>query len=606
MSCASSGDNAGDYIDAQHAESGFVDHTPMNAVHHPTRYQEASPSSRLRDESLSVEVAFTGADGSTGDIGGIVEDESHVFDDLGVVEEESEGEAYFDVGDGASESGSDVGIEGEDKSQMSIELNFDMRSGTTAAQAGFAVWATQNRGWIDLFFKRGTSHAAIDDILALINSPYKSWKTILSRLKKDSGLEDVVIYYPVCPGYMCFSNESLTHCSICGKPRPSVDTKGATKMGSLPLRPRLAAMFADQAKCEKMYDYIRSTEYSSEGLVRDFFDAEAYEQIRTAYGGDGAIENDVFVAVSSDEFQAFRKKSYDVWPICAVIYNRPPDIRLAVKNIIPFGFVPGPQEPVGSQSFLEALVAEVEEANWDGGFGFLFYDGINQRVRIYVVWFTGDLPAVKKVSGVKGHNRKRPCRYCLIQREWCPLRRHMYFLSMLRGANGTRLQRRFDVNALPCRREGQTRATIAQIAALTGQRRSERQIETGITGESILFRLPNLTPYRSFLIDIMHLFYNIGKDFARPWCGREGRPYELGKGSIRQIDEEMAQFGNGVASQLGCRPRLLSRFGDWKSTEVKAFITRYSLWFWMDTSTSCASQAGQSLLSWWTYAGSRS
>ena len=209
--CASSSDNAGDYMDAQHAGSGFVKPTPMNAVHHPTRYQEASPSSRLRGESLSVEIAFIGADGSTGDIGGIVEDESHVFDDFGVVEGESEGEAYFDVGDGASESGSDVGMEGEDESQMSIELNFDMGSGTTAAQAGFAVWATQNRGWIDLLFKRGISHAAMDDILALINSSYKSWKTILSRLKKDSGLEDAVIYYPVCPGHMCFSHESLAH-----------------------------------------------------------------------------------------------------------------------------------------------------------------------------------------------------------------------------------------------------------------------------------------------------------------------------------------------------------------------------------------------------------
>lgn len=198
-------------------------------------------------------------------------------------------------------------------------------------------------------------------------------------------------------------------------------------------------------------------------------------------------------------------------------------------------------------------------------------------MRIHVVWVIGDLPAVKKVSDVKGHNGKRPCRYCLIQGEWCPLRRHMYFPSMLRKTNCTRLQKRFDFTALPGRSEGQSRATIAQIAALTGQPKSQRKIETGITGDSILFRLPNLTPYMSFPIDTMRLFYNIGKDFARLWCGREGRLYELGRNSIRQIDEESARFGNGVASQLGCRPRPLSRFGDWKSAEVKAFITRYSL-----------------------------
>ena len=75
----------------------------------------------------------------------------------------------------------------------------------------------------------------------------------------------------------------------------------------------------------------------------------------------------------------------------------------------------------------------------------------------------------------------------------------------------------------------------------------------------------------------MHLFYNIGKNLLRLWCGTQGQSYELGKASSKQIDEELVQFGSGVAGQLGSRPRPLSRFGDWKSAEFMAFITRYSL-----------------------------
>ena len=212
----------------------------------------------------------------------------------------------------------------------------------------------------------------------------------------------------------------------------------------------------------------------------------------------------------------------------------------------------------------------MEETNRDGGFEFLFHVGVRRRVRVHVVWFGGDLPAVKKASGVKGHNGKRPCRYCFIQGEWCPVRRHMYYPSTLQEANGLRLERRSNANALPRRSVQGNRAAITQIEGLRGQRRSAKETECGICGDSVLFRLPTIVPYKSFPMDVMLLFYNIGKDLLRLWCGTQGQPYELGTASIKQIDEELLHFGSGVASQLGSRPRPLSKFGDWKSAEFMA------------------------------------
>ena len=75
----------------------------------------------------------------------------------------------------------------------------------------------------------------------------------------------------------------------------------------------------------------------------------------------------------------------------------------------------------------------------------------------------------------------------------------------------------------------------------------------------------------------MHLFYNVGKDMLRLWCGGGGEGYVLGRCAIREIDAELQAFGDGIASEVGARPRLLSRFKDWKSSEIKAFILHYSL-----------------------------
>ena len=78
----------------------------------------------------------------------------------------------------------------------------DMEDWTTAdpeseAQAKFRVWAGQNRGFIDLFIKHGITDSAMDDILPLIDAPYKTWKTVMSRIRENSALECFVEEYPV-------------------------------------------------------------------------------------------------------------------------------------------------------------------------------------------------------------------------------------------------------------------------------------------------------------------------------------------------------------------------------------------------------------------------
>ena len=109
--------------------------------------------------------------------------------------------------------------------------------------------------------------------------------------------------------------------------------------------------------------YLSNTDYNCEDRVMDFFDADVFQRICEKNGGAEAIQDNIFLAVSADGLQAFRKKSYDIWPIVAIICNLPPHLRFALKNMLPLAFIPGPAEPTNLQSFFEPLIREIEDMN---------------------------------------------------------------------------------------------------------------------------------------------------------------------------------------------------------------------------------------------------
>lgn len=61
------------------------------------------------------------------------------------------------------------------------------------------------------------------------------------------------------------------------------------------------------------------------------------------------------------------------------------------------------------------------------------------------------------------------------------------------------------------------------------------------------------------------------------WLNDQGEDYYVSKTFFREIDVEMKRFGEFTASHLCCRPRPLSRFGEWKSADVKKFVLSHSV-----------------------------
>ena len=218
-----------------------------------------------------------------------------------------------------------------------------------------------------LFFKHGLTVNAMNDMLIFLGSPYKSWKTIVANVIYESYLDEYVMDYAVCPEHMCFVDQSDTHCSECGREKSDIGAKGTQKLSYILLLPRLEAMMASKEHFEQLYKYLEYVHPRPTGQIRDFYVSNAYKRICDLYGGEENVKNDVFIAVSTDVFQAFKCKSYDVWPIVATICILPPQLRFSIKNVLPLGFVLGPSEPKNQQSFLKPLVREIQEINREGG-----------------------------------------------------------------------------------------------------------------------------------------------------------------------------------------------------------------------------------------------
>lgn len=470
--------------------------------------------------------------------------------------------------------------ESMDTSEDELEHNGPQSSDAEVYESKFRLWATQQRSWVDLFYKHGLEVSVMDDILKKIDCPWKSWKTIVANICRETSVGKSVQKYGVCKGHMCYvqlkgSDNQIfgSRCCECGSLKPTEISSASPAFYYLPIMDRIAEIVADEARCKQLYSYTRSKE-SPENRLDDFFDSAAYRRISELYGGGENMAYDVFIAASADGFQAFKNKDYDVWPVAAILYNLPPDQRYLIKNVLPLGFVPGPREPKNLQSFLAPLFNEVKRILEAGGEELTFFDGVTRRVRLHLIWFTGDLPAVAKSAGVVGHNGKTPCRFCTIQGFYS---NHYYFPSKIRLEGDLEPTVLYNPEALPRRTVERTLETLDMLGSCSIVERNLMRTDTGVRESSILFGLPTILPFRSFPVDIMHLFYNVSSEMLKLWMGDLHDSFKLSRNSIAKIDEELIQFGWGISGQLGNRPRPLSQFRNWKAAEHKAFVLSYSL-----------------------------
>ncbi|KAK9249903.1 hypothetical protein V1507DRAFT_370680, partial [Lipomyces tetrasporus] len=114
-------------------------------------------------------------------------------------------------------------------------------------------------------------------------------------------------------------------------------------------------------------------------------------------------------------------------------------------------------------------------------------------VKVHLCLITGDQPAMAELMCLKGHNARRPCRFCFIEGVVASNRQNYYpFSSLVPGAQGIR---RLNL------RSGMKR----DIEACNQQQDPALYRELGISGRSPLVDVNTLSWPQSFPVDVMHL-----------------------------------------------------------------------------------------------------
>ena len=449
---------------------------------------------------------------------------------------------------------------------------------------GLLDWVKDLRGWVDLFLKRVLEVELMDDMLPLLNSPCRRWRTIMANITEAAGITECIQVQAVCPGHMTFAEPtdgveiewSSESCSECGSSAPSTLAEAEGLYSTIPLIPRIAAIVRDEGLCKKFYDYRWRRGEGENGMLRDYFDGEGYRKLCDMYGGEEEVKYDVFLGISADGFEPYKNRRYSVWSIAAINLNLPPHERFKVKNILPLGFVPGPTQPKNLQSYCVPIINEVRKTLSSDGVKLRFYDGAMRMVRIHIVAFSGDQPATCKLSGLVGHNGKTPCRACKIQ----GLRvGHYYFPSKVKSESlPDTFIHMFDIRNLPPRLESESLSTITELQYLRGGQLRTVRRETGIREGSLFLSLPNFNAYASFPQDTMHTFNNVQVELLRILLDEDYEDsFTISKSALAVLDQELLDWGMGLPAEMGRKPRFLSKYGDWKASKLKVFSISYAL-----------------------------
>jgi tnp2 family transposase len=360
-------------------------------------------------------------------------------------------------------------------------------------------------------------------------------QTLTTRMAKLAGWKP--IEHAACVNScMAFtgSYEHLDRCYYCNTPR------GDHSYFTLPLAPQLKSLYGGDGKARSAMDHTREMlESHNPGEYRDIHDGDA---VRSLLGKKVVVDGeeqkhsyfqdtrDIPLGMMTDGFQCFKRVhrgKASAWPVILLNYGRSSLNRMQISNIIPFSIIPGPNQPKDFNSFLFPLKVELDEM----ARGVDAYDGREKKIfelHAYLVMATGDMPAVKHISYMKGPNSKCPCRLCSIKGVYHTARKTYY--TPLRPPDDARsvpARPSYDPQELPLRTTSDLKQQICEIqSANTATARDELAKEYGISGKSILLGLPGFDPMLAYPHECMHLlFENIIPMLIYAW-----------KGNFRDVD----------------------------------------------------------------------
>ena len=410
--------------------------------------------------------------------------------------------------------------------------------------------------------------------------------------------------YDCCPNScLCYTgpHSSATSCTYCGLSRyhSNATRKPRKKFTYLPLIPRLQAFCANTRIATAMQYRSQSESESIPGVIKDIFDSENYQTLKSKYVGiDKKLfghryfddHRDIALGLSTDGFAPFNKRKSTTWPIILFNYNLPPDIRFHVNQILALGVIPGPKKPQDFDSFLWPFLQELL-CLARGVRSFDALGGTSFSLRAHLIAVFGDIPAMSMVMRMKGHNGASPCRMCEIQglqvpdqpgtTHYVPLDRSSH-PDIQRGNSGECIKK-YDPYNLPLRTHNGLLAQATEVDAATTIAAAGRlSKEYGIKGTPLLSYAHSLFFPQSFPYDFMHLIWeNTIKNLILHWTsefkglGQGKGSYGLSKAIWEGIGTLTASSGSTIPSAYGCRVPNITKDYHICTAEMWSFWTLY-------------------------------
>ena len=215
----------------------------------------------------------------------------------------------------------------------------------------------------------------------------------------------------------------LEECPLCQKPRYDEEelakSNGKKKVPqkvfmTFPLGPQLQSRWRSPETAQKMFyrrdktrNILRARDLGEDVTYNDIFCGSDYLD---AFENGEINDYNTVVMLSMDGAQLYRNKKSDCWIYIWIVLDLAPDQRYKIRNIIPGGIVPGPNNPTHLDSFLFLGLAHLSGIQKEG---LHVWDGHNKlEVLSWILLFLilADTVGMADLSGSVGHHGKRGCR----------------------------------------------------------------------------------------------------------------------------------------------------------------------------------------------------
>ena len=296
-------------------------------------------------------------------------------------------------------------------------------------------------------------------------------------------------------------------------------------------------------KLSHRYTRQKSNDLSYE----DIYDGSVYKSLPTNFSEN---RNNITFTWNTDGVPLFKSSHVSIWPFYLMINELPYKLRIRKENMILAGLWFGPTKPCANL-FMNSFIEELK--NLHKGVDVIVADKVNPlRIRGLIICGTCDLGAKSQFLNIQQFNGKFGCPNCKI------MTRRVEHVQIYPFTESLNLR------------------TTEESEQYAKEARESKKPVFGIKGPSTL-RLLVPDFINTTAIDAMHCIYQgITKKLMYLWFDEENRTHASSLFAfINIIDKNITKLT--LPSFVPRIPRKVGDYAHWKASELKLFLSVYSL-----------------------------